>query len=109
MIVLITNKATDADIKKAREEFGDYIKIVIDIKREMAAIGGKLHADAEKVLLKNGSKQEDIWGGGMKTATKEIDFQGVINIRPKQDNNSMEILNSEIRRKFLAIAIKMLT
>lgn len=32
-----------------------YIKLAVDIEREIIAGGGELHADCEAVLLKNGS------------------------------------------------------
>ena len=29
---------------------------------EVAAVGGELHADAEALLLEQGSQQKDLWG-----------------------------------------------
>ena len=31
--------------------FGDMVKIVVDVQREIMAVGGELHADAEQLLL----------------------------------------------------------
>jgi predicted oxidoreductase len=42
--------------------FGDMVKIVVDVRRRVAAVGGELHADAEQVLLAQGSAQADLWG-----------------------------------------------
>lgn len=108
MIILLQRKATKGEIQKAKEEMGDFIKIVIDIEKEIAAIGGELHADAEKLLMENGSSQENLWGGGFDTATNIIDSQAMINIRPSQKNDNMEILDQKIREKFLEIAEKLL-
>jgi len=108
MIVYLEKPATKEEIKKASEEFGDYIKIVLDIRKEVAVIGGKLHADGEKVLIEKGSTQKDIWGGGFDLATGLIDSQAIINIRPQDENDSMEILDPEIRKKFLDIVEKFL-
>ncbi len=104
MIVCLYTRATKADIKNASEEFGDYIKIVVDIERKVMAIGGKLHADAEDILIKKGSRQDDIWGGGYEIKTKKIDTQAIINLRPRLGNDSMEILDPEIRKKFIKLA-----
>jgi len=104
MIVYLDRKATKEDVQKASEEFGDYIKIVVDIENNILAMGGKLHADAEKVLIENGSSQENIWGGGYSVTSRRIDTQAVINIRPRQGNDSMEILDADTRRIFIEIA-----
>lgn len=108
MIIIIRRKATREEIIKAKEEFGDFIKIVIDIEKEILAIGGSLHADAEKLLIDAGSNQRDLWGGGFDTATNIIDSQAMINIRPNQGNEGMDILDPKIRKKFLKIAEKLL-
>lgn len=108
MVVLVKGKATKEDFDKAKEEFGDYIKIVVDIKKEFLAMGGKLHADSEKVLLESGSKQEDIWGGGYDLTTKRLETIAFINIRPNLNNDAMEILDPKVREKFMDIAGKIL-
>jgi hypothetical protein len=62
-IHLIKKKATMSQIKEMMETLNSYIKVAIDIDREVLAGGGMLHADCEAVLIDDGSKQEDIWGG----------------------------------------------
>jgi len=104
VIIFLDRKASAEEVKRASEEFRDYIKIIIDIEKQVMAIGGNLHADAEKVLIKNGSSQENIWGGGYSITSRRIDTQAVINIRPRQGNDSMEILDAETRRRFIEIA-----
>jgi hypothetical protein len=102
-LVVIKNKVNQKDIKKASEEYGSYIKIVVDVKTEDMIIGGEWHVDAEKELLKLGNLQENIWGGGIDTKTKKIDYSALINIRVRQENDSMEILNKDIKEKFTKI------
>ena len=46
----------------AHEQFGDMVKAVVDVAREVMAIGGELHSDEEAALLDDGSKQEQLWG-----------------------------------------------
>lgn len=103
MIVVLTGKASKSDIKKASEEFKDFIKIVIDIEKGILAAGGKLHADAEKMLIEMGSKNADLWGGGFDLKNDTFDTQAMINIR-SGTNDNMEILDIRIRQKFLKIA-----
>ena len=109
MIIIFNKKATGKDIDKVSEDFdGFYIKVVADIKREILAAGGERHFDAEQTLLENGSKQADLWGGGVDVKTGEIDYNSMINLRPNQSNMSREIMSVEIRHKFDKIVRKLL-
>ena len=100
MIIVISKKATEEELEKMAEDFGgDYIKVVIDVSMSILAGGGERHFDAEQILLSQDSDQEDLWGGGLDQKTKTIDYNSMINLRPKQ-NPSRDILSSEIRAKF---------
>lgn len=100
MLLIIQKKATDEEIKKMSEDFDGYIKAVIDIERGILAVGGKRHFEGEQKLLGVGSKQQDLWGGGVDLKTNEIDYNSIINLRPSQDNPSRDIMSAEIRKKF---------
>ena len=65
--------------------------------------GGVLHADCEAVLLDEGSRQEDIWGADWVPETQQIQYEALINIRPRQNNPSMVILDPSIRDRVGAI------
>lgn len=91
------------EIEKLRQLFDVYIKTVIDIEEKVCSAGCDRHFDSEQLLLKQGSKQANLWGGGIDLETKTIDCNSFINIRPKQENTSNEIQNSEIRKKFVHI------
>lgn len=60
--------------------------------------GGEKHVDGEQLLLKDGSRQEDLWGAGLDLETGEMDFDSMINLRPAQ-NSSREILDQKIRQQ----------
>ena len=74
-----------------------YIKLAVDIQRGILAGGGAMHADCEAVLLENGSRQEDVWGADWNPAAQQVTFESLINIRPRQGNPAMEILDPTIR------------
>ncbi len=97
MIITKTTPFTKKEITKLAEKYYIYIKTVIDMKNRICSAGCDLHADSEKILLQEGSKQEDIWGGGINLETKEIDFNSFINIRPQQKNTSIEIQDTKLR------------
>jgi hypothetical protein len=102
-VVILRKKPTKEQLAQMTEEFKDYVKMVIDLGRGIMAAGGQLHADGESLLLKDGSHQENLWGGGIDLVAKKIDCTAVINIRPTQENNSLEILDSLKRKSFFKI------
>ena len=100
MVILLTEKVTPEQIRLAAEDyFGEYIKIVVDIETGQMTIGGEWHADGERKLLSAGCHQANLWGGGLRLANKQIDFNSLINTRP-DFNKSQEILDPKIREKF---------
>lgn len=100
MIITKATSFTEEEIEKLRDQFGDYIKTVIDIEKKVCSAGADRHFDSEKILLNQGSKQSDVWGGGIDIRTKVIDYNSFINIRPADKNTSNEILDSDIRRAY---------
>ena len=99
----VEKKLTRGEILNFRKRYGDYVKLTVDIKNSWVIAGGELHADGEKILLEKGSKQDNVWGGGINMIDKQIDTTAVLNIRPRLDNDNLEILNPEIRKKFYDI------
>lgn len=91
---------TNDEIEKLKETFDVYIKTVIDIEKKVCSAGCDRHFDSEKILLKEGARQSDIWGGGVDLETKTIDYNSFINIRPANNNTSNEIQDPKIRKKF---------
>jgi hypothetical protein len=80
--------------------FGDMVKIVADVRREVVAVGGELHADAEQLLLAQGSRQVDLWGANYypgRGVEGCLEYTALINIRPSQGNPSMEIQEAQTR------------
>ena len=108
MLRIIKSEADKEMIKKVAEDFDGYIKVVVDIEQKILAAGGKKHVDSEQVLLENGSKQKDLWGGGLDLETGEIDYDSMINLRPKDDNSSREVLSPAIRSKMEKIIRQLL-
>ena len=99
MIHLVREHATPQQLTEMLEVLEVYIKLAVDIRRGILAGGGTLHADCEAVLLEDGSRQKDIWGADWFPATQQVTFEALINIRPRQKNPSMVILDPGIRER----------
>lgn len=100
MIVTKSQPFTLEEIISLREQFDTYIKTVIDLDKKVCSAGCDRHFESEKILLDQGSKQDNLWGGGIDLETKAIDCNSMINIRPSQNNNSNEILDPSLRKKY---------
>lgn len=86
--------------------FGDMVKAVVDIDKDIIALDAELHSDLEALLLGKGSKQKDLWGINIYPEIKGdewIEFDSMINIRPSQGNKSRGVDSEEVRGKILEI------
>ena len=106
-MLLISSSLSQKDLKSLRKTYGSYLKVTVDIAKQILVAGCELHADGEKILLESGSLQDNIWGGGINLITKEIDATAVLNLRPKFQNTSLEILDPQKRQKLIAVVQKM--
>ena len=94
---------------KAAALFGDMVKAVVDVDRELLAVDAELHSDLEALLLENGSKQASLWGINLYPELKGsdfIEFDSMINVRPSQKNRSRDVLDPFIREKIAGIVEK---
>jgi len=100
-ILVVDQRIDSAELARlVAAYFGDMVKLVVDLRREVVAVGGELHADAEELLLEQGSHQADVWGANYypgRGAEGFLEHTALINIRPSQGNPSMEIQDPETR------------
>ncbi len=90
----------------AKSGFGDMVKAVVDVERGVMAVDAELHSDQERLLLENGSKQEDLWGINLYPDIEGpgwIEFDSMINLRPWQGNPGRGVEDPEIRKRILGI------
>ena len=105
---IISNPVAGEELKELAQEIdGFYIKVVVDLEKEILAAGAKMHVDEELMLIENGSVKENLWGGGYDLETKQVAFDSIINIKPGL-NASSDILEPAIRKKFENILRKVL-
>ncbi len=102
-IKIIRSKINSAELKRiVKDNYGDMVKGVCDIKRKLIALGGELHADAEAVLIEDGSISQDLWGFNIypeKPKEECIEFTSLINIKPTLGNKSIEIKDLKIQEQ----------
>jgi hypothetical protein len=106
--IVITGRPIDASTLKrlTAHWFGDMVKLVVDIERRVAALGGELHADAEALLLEDGSRHADLWGANYFPGAgpeRCLELTALIKIRPGQGNRGMVVQDSAVAAKMCAI------
>ncbi len=110
---IVRDKIKKEELKEiAKNTFGNLVKAVIDVEREIMAIGGELHSDEEALLIEDGSKYENLWGINLYPEVEDenwIEFDSLINIRPSQGNFTRNIDNPSIREKIIKIIKKLVT
>ena len=106
-IIIVKARINSGTLERiAAEGFGDMVKGVVDVKRRIMALGGELHADAEAVLLQDGSRQTDLWGFNIyirKPKEERVEYSSLINIRPSTGSRFMEIKDMGLRAEIQKI------
>lgn len=109
---VVRDKIKKSELEElAKNMFGDLVKAVVDIEKEIMAIGGELHADEEALLLDKDSEQKDLWGINIypqKSGDDMIEFDSVINIRPSQNNLSRGVEAPKTRDKITTVVNKLI-
>ena len=89
--------------------FDERIKFVVDIKKEIIALGGELHAHAKALLVEEGSSPKDLWGGNLYPGLlkeSQIEYSSKINDRPAEGNFDLEVTNEKLRARMKAVVEK---
>ncbi len=105
------SKILIAELKLMSENmFGDLVKAVVDIEKEIMVVDAELHADQERVLLENGSRQENLWGINLYPDDFQdedfIEFDSMINLRPSWGNRSWGVDDENTRKRIIEIVNK---
>lgn len=109
-MIILEKPVTRAELIELAENFyGDMVKGVVDVDKELLALDAELHSDLEGLLLGEGSLQEALWGINLYPEADDedfLEFDSLINIRPRQGNRSRYVENEEIREKIRIIVNK---
>ena len=96
--------------KMSKNMFDNLVKAVVDTEKMIMAVDAPMHADEEAELIKNGSKQENLWGINLYTESPDedfIEFDSMINIRPSAYNRTRGVDDPKLRKKIIKIVKKL--
>ena len=109
MVILRDTVSLNELKQMAARMFGDMVKAVVDVERDVMAIDADLHSDLESALLSDGSQQPHLWGINLYPelpGDQFLEFDSMINVRPSQRNHSRGVEDETIRRRIAAIVKK---
>ena len=107
----IVERITLDELRQMAEKmYGTLVKADVDIEKNIVIVDMDMHVDGEAELLSQGSRQQDLWGINLypdKFGTDEfVEFDSMINIRPRQQNPSRDVLDVDIRKQIVSIIEK---
>lgn len=98
---------TEELIRMAKKMYGDLVKAVVDVAKEIMVVDADLHADEEALLIEKGSKQENLWGINLYPRLKDkksfVEFDSMINLRPSLGNKTRGVDDLKIQKKIRKI------
>ena len=95
----------------SQKMFGNLVKAVVDVEKEIMAVDGELHADEAELLAENGSRQENLWGINIYPEVENddwIEFDSMVNLKPLLGNRTRGVDNSAIKEKIIKIVSKLI-
>ena len=102
------DKISIVELKEmAAKMYGGLVKAVADIEQRILVVDAEMHVDEEQYLLERGSEQRNLWGFNLypeKFGTDDfIEYDSMINIRPRANNMNRGIGDPAIREKIVKI------
>lgn len=105
--LLVDEPISIQKLREVGEElFGDMVKAVVDVEKEVMVVGAELHSDEEAFLLERDSRQENLWGINLymnRTMPEMVEFDSMINIRPSQNNRSRGVEDPALQERIKGI------
>jgi len=110
---IVKDKISIVELEEmAKKMFGNLVKAVIDVEKEIMAVDCELHSDAQEFLIeKEGSESRNIWGINIypeKNGDELIEFDSMINLKPAFNNRIRGVDSEEIRKKIIGTVNKLI-
>ncbi len=104
---IVKDKISIDELKKmAIRTFDNLVKAVVDVEQKIIALDAEMHADEERLLLEQGSKQENLWGINLYPERQDddwIEFDSMINLRPSCGNRSRGVEDQNLQKLIIEI------
>ena len=91
MRVVKENISIDELKEMSSKMFGNLVKAVVDVEKNILVVDAELHSDQEAFLIESGSNQKNLWNINIYpdlSNEERIEFDSMINLRPSQGNST---------------------
>ena len=109
MKIISDSLSLDELRRMAEAIFGNMVKAVVDVDKELVAVDAELHSDLEAALIEKGAQQKNLWGINIYPDMQGddfIEFDSMINMRPSQGNKSRGVESEPMRQRIIQIVAK---
>lgn len=107
---ILEQEIKKSSLKSSKNVLEDgMVKAVVDVEREIIGLDAEMHADIERALLERGSSQDALWGINLwfdEAGDDFIEFDSMINVRPRQNNRSRDVEDEKTREKIKQVVKK---
>lgn len=108
---IIKDKILVSELKEMAEKmFGDLVKAMVDVEKEIMAVDAPMHADLLEFLIeKENSEPKNLWGINIypaKTGDDFIEFDSIMNLKPGLGNRTRGVEDENIRKKIIEVVKK---
>lgn len=105
---IVKDKIEIAELKEmSKKMFGDLVKAMVDIEKEIIAVDAPMHSDLLEFLIEiKNSEPQNLWGINIypdKSGDDFIEFDSIMNFKPGLGNKSRGVDNEETRKKIIKI------
>lgn len=109
---IIKDKIEIAKLKEmSKKMFGELVKAMVDIEKEIMAVDAPMHADLMQFLIENeGCKANNLWGINIypeKGGDDFVEFDSMMNLKPHLGNKTRGVDDEKIREKIIFIVGKL--
>jgi len=109
---IVKEKIEISELKEmSTRMFGNLVKAVVDIEKEIMAVDAELHVDEEQLLIEQENcEPKNLWGINIHpdvVGKDFVEFDSMINLKPGLGNRSRGVEDAEIREKIIKIVEKL--
>ncbi len=109
---IVKDLITIAELKEmAPKMFGNLVKAVVDVEKNIMAVDGELHSDLMELMIEHEhSEPKNIWGINFYpelAADAFIEFDSMINLKPGLGNRTRGVESKEVQEKIRAIVAQL--
>lgn len=108
---IVKDKISLQKLKGMSEKmFGNLVKAMVDIEKEIMAVDAPMHADLLEFLIgKENAEPKNLWGINIypdKTGEDFIEFDSIMNLKPCLGNKTRGVEDEGTRNKIIEIVKK---